>query len=476
MKIKTLLPVFLATIHFTACSGRVNIEVTPDILNPDYLGNGVEWDPYDEALSWGCEVSDTDWDTLFSRLDYMRPQYVRCMINSPYTYYDGKGYDDGRNSSALKKLLGYCQSRGVMVVYGEYNPPTWDLKGSQEWVEASVKHLNWLVQENGFDCIKHFVIFNEPDGNWASTNGDFRFWREMVARFNAAMQSYPGLSDKVSIAGPDAVIAYKNPASDYDASGWLMACVQEVPEIGIYDMHAYPGQNYVRSGAFQKDLESLKAVADKPIILGEAGFKYFSDPADSGLAEEYWRRVEGHPFTKGSDCNMFVYDEFYALDMAVLLCSVMNSGFSGAAAWMLDDAMHSNGDSGRTEDIKLWGMWNILGSEVFADSSQEDVRPWYYTWSLMCRNFPAGSDILRTKSNLPEDMAVTAAITPEGTYSVALVNWGSRSHDVTVKLPDICEGYSLQLFKDRLVKHSLPEGDEQTIVLPAQTFAIISKE
>lgn len=476
MKARTILLASLATIFFTACSNNVSIEVTTDVLNADYLGNGVEWDPYDEALSWGCEMSDSDWDTLFSRLDFMKPQYVRCMINSPFTYYDGKGYDDERNSLSLKKLLGYCQSRGVMVVFGEYNPPTWELKGSQEWVEASVKHLNWLVQENGFDCIKHFVCFNEPDGNWASTNGDFQFWREMVARFHTEMQKYPGLSDKVSIAGPDAVIGYKNPASEYDAAGWLKACVRDIPEIGIYDMHAYPGQNYVRSGAFQKELESLKAIADKPVILGETGFKYFSDPADSHLAEEYRRRVEGHPFTKGSDCNMLVYDDFYALDMPILLCSVMNSGFSGAAAWMLDDAMHSNGDSGKTEDIKLWGMWNILGSEVFGDPSQEEVRPWYYTWSLMCRNFPAGSDILRTKGKLPKDMAITAAITPEGTYSVALVNWGSKPRNVSVSLPAVCEGYCLQLFKDYPVKSPLPEGNEQIIEIPAETFAIISKE
>lgn len=476
MKRITPLLVAAATAALAACTTAVRIEVTTEVLNPDYIGNGVEWDPYDEALSWGSELSDSDWDTLFNRLDFMKPQYVRCMINSPFTYYDGKGYDDGRNSESLKKILGYCQSRGVMVVYGEYNPPSWDLKGSQEWVEASVRHLNYLVQENGFDCIKHFVTFNEPDGNWASTNGDFSFWRAMVARFYAEMQNYPGLCDKVSIAGPDAVVAYRNPASGYDAAGWLEACVQGVPEIGIYDMHAYPGQNHVRSGAFQKELENLKALVDKPIILGETGFKYFSDPADSLLAKEYWRRVEGHPFTRGSDCNMLVYDDFYALDVAALLCSVMNSGFSGAAAWMLDDAMHSNGDSGRTEDIKLWGMWNILGEEIFGDPTQEEIRPWYYTWSLMCRNFPAGSDILRTEGSLPEDMAMTAALTPDGTYSVALVNWGRESRNVSVKIPGDVKGYSLQLFKDQLVKAGLPDRNRLVVEIPAETFAIISKE
>lgn len=460
-----------------ACSRPVEVRVSQEVINPCYLGNGVEWDPYDEAVSWGHDLTEADWDTLYARLDYMKPQYVRCMINSPFTYYTGSGFEDTRHADKLLKLLSYCQSRGVMVVYGEYNPPAWEMKGSQEWVEASVKHLNYLVEGQGFDCIRHFVIFNEPDGNWASTNGDFAFWKEMVRRFRAEMDKYPALKENVSLAGPDAVIDYRNPASPYDAAGWLKATVEEVPEIGIYDMHAYPGQRYVRSGEFEKTLRQMKALADKPIILGEAGFKYFSDPADSSLAKEYWRRVEGHPFTKGSDCNMLVYDTFYALDMAVMLCSVMNSGFSGAAAWMLDDAMHSNGDSGLTEDVKLWGMWNILGAEVFGDPSQEEIRPWYYTWSLMCRHFPAGSRILKLEASLPDGVSATAARTPSGTYSLAFVNVSDQPVELSVRLPEPCEGYSLQLFTDKLEDASpLPASDVLTLTLSANTFAIFAKE
>ena len=455
------------------CSRPVALTVTDEVINPCYLGNGVEWDPYDEALSWGSDVSEEDWNTLFERLDFMKPQYVRCMINSPFTYFDGKGFDDGRNAASLKKLLGYCQQNDIMVVYGEYNPPTWEMKGSMDWVKASVKHLNWLVAENGFTCIKYFVIFNEPDGNWASTNGDFPFWRQMVAAFQAEMDRYPALAS-VSIAGPDAVIDYHNEASAYDFKGWLSETVAGVPEIGIYDMHAYPGQRYVRSGEFQETLSSLKAlVGDKPIILGEAGYKYFSDPADSALAQEYWKRVEGHPFTKGGDCNMLVYDEFYALDMPLLLMSVMNAGFSGAAAWMLDDAMHSSWDSGKTEDVKLWGMWNILGSEVFGDPSQEEVRPWYYTWSLMCRHFPAGSRIVKLEGSFPDHVAGVAAILPDGSCSVALVNWGSKEHQVILSLPFEAEGYTLQTFQSSLEKQAI---SGTSFNLPAQSFAIFAKE
>ena len=39
--------------------------------------------------------------------------------------------------------------------------------------EEKVDDRVYLVNDLGFSCIKYFVIFNEPDGNWASTNGDY---------------------------------------------------------------------------------------------------------------------------------------------------------------------------------------------------------------------------------------------------------------------------------------------------------------
>ena len=35
-------------------------------------------------------------------------------------------------------------------MYGEYNPPTWDMKQDQKWVDMSVDYLNYLVNDLGF--------------------------------------------------------------------------------------------------------------------------------------------------------------------------------------------------------------------------------------------------------------------------------------------------------------------------------------
>lgn len=474
---------------FAACnSGRaLRIEVTDRVVSADYIGNGVEWDPYDEAGAWGAEVSDADWGKLFERLDFMRPGYVRCMINSPYRYYDAATgrYDRMRNLASLRRLLQYCQDRGITVAYGEYNPPTWAMKDSQRWVEMSVDYLHFLVCDLGFDCIRHFIIFNEPDGSWASTNGDYDLWRSMAQRFDAEMARYPDLKRKVSLAAPDVVMSYKNPASEYDAAGWVARSAQDLgAQIGVYDVHAYPGQYEVRSGAYAEKLRRIRAEvpAGKKLILGEAGYKY-SSPEDSLLKAEYDRRVVGHPFTKGSDCNMLCYDYFYGLDMPLLAMEVMNNGLSGVAAWMLDDAMHSNGDSGRTEDVKIWGMWNILGEEVFGDASQEELRPWYYTWSLMCRCFPAGCDILACKVPQCDGVRVAAA-RKDGAYSVAAVNFSQESCDIEIALPGDFAGGVLYRYteSDRACdERGLPVPCERGIAersfrttLPAESFVLLT--
>ena len=68
----------------------------------------------------------------------------------------------------------------------------------------------------------------------------------------------------------------------------------------------------------------------------------------------------------------------------------------------------------------------------------------------MCRNFPAGSKILRIKEEMPEGVAATAAQTPGGSYSVALVNFGSQDREISLNLPEGGEGYSLQFYGEGL--------------------------
>ena len=173
---------------------------------------------------------------------------------------------------------------------------------------------------------------------------------------------------------------------------------------------------------------------------------------------------------------MLVYDYFYALDMPFLAMEAMNGGFSGVAAWMLDDAMHTNGDSGRPEDLKIWGMWNILGEEVFGDPAQEEIRPWYYTWSLICRYFPSGSDILKVNAGDKYGFTAAAAV-KNGKMTVALVNCNEDEVNVDVTLPRALENASMFSFgKPGTLSESVaPANACLKMSIPAESFILLTE-
>ena len=341
------------------CSSRerLQVSVTDEVLQSAYLGNGVEWDPYDEAPGWGADLSEDDWNTLTVRMDFLRPGFVRCMIGGQNLYYLDGQYDRERNATSLLKLLSYCQARDIMVLFGEFNPPDRSLKADPAWVKMSVDYLDWLVQEKGFDCIRHFIIFNEPDGDWATPEGDYPFWKSMMERFHAEMGRHLGLLDKVSLAGPDVVVEYRNPASAYDAPGWVAQTAADLDTlVGLYDVHAYPGQQQVRSGAFSKLMKDFSVPKGKRLVLGEAGYKYWRDE-DAALQAENDRRAAASPYTEATDSQMLCGDFFYGLDLSVLAMDMMNGGVAGVAVWMLDDALHAGGSSPR--NLKIWGFWKL---------------------------------------------------------------------------------------------------------------------
>ena len=411
---------------------RLRVSVSDAVLQSSYLGNGVEWDPYDEAPGWGVEVSDADWKKLTARMDFLRPGFIRCMIGGQNLYYDHGTYDRERNAEPLLKLLAYCQERGIEVLFGEFNPPDKSLKADPAWVKMSVDYLDWLVQEKGFDCIRHFIIFNEPDGDWATPEGDYAFWKFMMERFHQEMALHPGLLDKVSLAGPDVVVEYRNPASAYDAPGWVAQTAADLDSlVGLYDIHAYPGQQQVRSGAFADLLQEYRIPEGKRLVLGEAGYKYWREE-DAALQAENDRRAAASPYTQGTDSQMLCGDFFYGLDLSVLAMDVMNGGVSGMAVWMLDDALHAGGDSPR--NLKVWGFWNILGEELFGDPSLETPKPSFYGWALMSRFFPAGCDILRVEAPPAEGLRMAAAVL-DGRHTLAVVNFSDTDRNLEVHLP-----------------------------------------
>ena len=69
--LRILLCVTMCLMMVCCQKADIVIKVTDKVINSDYIGNGAEWDPYDEAISWGSDISEEDWNVLFERIGPM---------------------------------------------------------------------------------------------------------------------------------------------------------------------------------------------------------------------------------------------------------------------------------------------------------------------------------------------------------------------------------------------------------------------
>jgi len=493
-------------LFFSLCGFSQDSSKTPGIypdqvLTRDYIGNGVQWSAYPHAdapdAEWGDLMTAKKWKMIFERLDYMRPRLVRVMDMANWRYlkgFDAKGeaiLDFNSNEiKTLQKLLDYCQKNNITVLFGEWgcpfpvhnSEPGGHFKGANDprWINIIVKYLDYLINSKGYTCLRYYNFVNEPNGYWASTEGNWAEWSEGIKMLNKALTE-AGLAGKISIAGPDAVAEYDNPVSKYTGIQWVAESTRQLDDcMGIYEIHAYTNYDLVRSGKFAKrydDIARLAKSVNKPIIFGEIGFDKMTD--------ENQKRVKSDPYAS-EDSQMSVYDFSYGVDMADVAIQIMNSGYSGAAAWDLDDAMHTLGDKGDKSKLKRWGFWNSLGTEICNNPADENIRPWFYSWSLLCRYFPNGIAIVKSDSTSIDGLRMVAGV-KDGEVTIAIVNNGATDQKLRLKLhgPSASKTYKRFIYSDNvrpvdrmnfpiaqnteLRTHS---GGELEVAIPAKSFVL----
>lgn len=385
----------------------IDIDCT-DIINSGYIGNGVQWDPYEMY-----NISDADWEKIYARLDFMKPQFIRMMHNV-----SGKAADGVLNPETghdhLSHLLDYCQSRGITVMFGDWGGRLLDTSGgtiNESLLRNEAEYVDFLVNRKGYDCIKYFNLVNEPNGNWSQAKGNYQLWSQATRFFWEEMKKLD-LDGKVGIAAPDVAVW-----TDAETN-WITASTRDLSDaIGVYDIHTYPSKHTVNSGEYTDMIKAYKEVVPQghKIVMGEIGFKYI-DPEDTEYQEENLRRAEALPHASLEDSQMFVYDYMYGTDMADALFQTINAGYSGCVAWMLDDAMHYK-EPGK---LKIWGFWNIFGDEYYG-AEHEKVRPWFYAWSLLCKYLPEGSDFYLTEVSGEDGIKAVSSVC-NGKRTIAIVN------------------------------------------------------
>ena len=77
------------------------------VTNSGYIGNGVQWDPY--QLDYGSvklQISEQDWQKIYRRLDFMRPQLMRVVHNTSSLILGTQLFPEG-NFDQIKHILDY---------------------------------------------------------------------------------------------------------------------------------------------------------------------------------------------------------------------------------------------------------------------------------------------------------------------------------------------------------------------------------
>lgn len=486
LSILAAISVFMMTV---SCSGNQTgkadavISVDADtLINTGYIGNGAQWDPY--SLDYGnghVDISESDWEKIYARLDNMKPAFIRMMQNTDSRVKDGV-LDTLKGMDHISKLLDYCQSRNVTVLFGDWGGNMVDPKAktvNRQLIGFAADFVKYLVEDRGYTCIKYYNLINEPNGDWSVTNTDFELWSDAMLVLGEEFKA-KGISDKIHVVGPDAAIWTA------DEAWWIGKTHEKLGDVvDLYDIHTYPSKVTINSGKYSEIISAYKAQVPQghKIVMGEIGIK-FVDPADSLLNAENIRRANECESASKSDSQMFVFDYVYGTDMADALFQTINSGFSGSVVWMLDDAMHTHETNTR---LKVWGFWNIFGDEIFG-SDKETVRPWYYAWSLLCRYIPAGSDF--NEVSVEGEACIKAvSVLKDGRRTIAFVNVGKEDKTVAFDAPSlgVIKDAALYRYGEGLVRTEgdcgfLPEQDgvdfdftdNLSFSLPAESMIVIT--
>jgi hypothetical protein len=430
---------FLLTVHSWSAFSQAGRLVVNDnaVLTHNYIGNGVQWSAYSTL-----NISDADWQKTFDRLDFMKVNFVRLMVPTDdycTTYPKGGQPEyvfDSERMERTYKILDYCQSRNVQVILGDWSDPVRNNKvidptkkrlyfdGIQEydprWTEIIGELLNKLLVDKKYSCIKYYNLGNEPNGFWMSCES-FDTWKQSIINLDAELRKRR-LRDKIKIVGPDA--AWGN--------DWIKKIIDDkdlVKNIDTYEVHWYASKPEIEEAKFQKDIAYWR--------------EYISQHDADGTRKQFFMGEAGMVHGKNDKDQQTLIGTFkYGVWMADFIIQSMNSGQAGLIAWDLDDAMHSSGQPGKGNavtdyDWKVWGFWDSFGTEK-GHPEWEDLRPWYYTWSLLSRYVPKGSDVLKTSPLTIDGIryAVSRITGPHGKdYTIAAVNETAKDEFINLSLP-----------------------------------------
>ncbi len=456
---------FLLLISCNKDNTGIDQSLNSTVSNPitsSWLGFGYNQDPLDRDND-GHDIGVWDnarWNLTMERVNYIKPSFVRIVLYRFWFNPSGVvgNYDwDSPFMLSLYKVLDYYKEKKIPVMTGLWqstldhndNVPFYSTEGDNSFQKLQVDMFQQLFSVKGYSNIRWYTPTNEPKG----MGMDFQKWSFMMRN------TYNGFSAANLpldlFCGADSWDEWTSSAARFNKY-----------ELSGYDHHYYlnSGINQVINGSleqqFKDEVATIKNIdiSNKPVFLSEVGFSSSVD---------YWFVLDPVPIINPTSPKYGLLAFDYGIQVA-------RSGESGALAWSLDGY-----DYGKDP-----GMWNIAGN-----NGGIKLRPWYYSWSLLCRYFPAGGIIypINFKLSSVRGVAIEQTFSDKSHWSFAFVNWGDTDIETNFSIPNFKggdfakfqltelssgDGTSLSLPKENININSLKDGF--LIKIPAQGGLIIT--
>ena len=416
--------------------------------------------------------ADDLWETTAQRILAIRPSVVRLPLLREWFNTDDNDQPlpigtynwDSKYMLAFYKIMDLYKEHDIKVMSGLWgvnlrSVPIEDPNAfyqSDEAIQLHIDLLDHLINVKGYvSIITTYAPTNEPLG----CNTSFEAWSNMCKKLYAALQQ-KGLPTNI-ISGADS----------WGDWIWLPAQYNK-GELSAYDFHHYLNHTPedTHRQLYGKEIEEMFSSYADSVYKYDPILKaiYVSEMAPIGVPYIDWPVADAP-----AHCRIDTYE--YALGFIDYGIQLARSGIASGLAWALDGL----------EWGKNAGMWNNSGAH-----GGMTLRPWYYTWQLMCRYFPRNAKILKM-SELEDsnDLRIVGARIGNNDYSFAIVNRqiGNRSQtqSITLVVPqtkpyyiyyynpqNMGDGHSLSIRYETIEPAKSPNGI--TLNIPVETGAILT--
>lgn len=420
--------------------------------------------------AWDNEL----WNTTEQRILAIQPALVRLPLERYWFNKDDNGNSlpvgtynwNSKYMQSFYKIMDLYKAKNIKVMSGLWHAVMegyiedevfYMSSGNGSFARLQADLLDYLINTKGYTNIKYYTPTNEPLGCMSGYN----VWSTMIVNLKNELVAR-GLPSNILIG-----------ADSWGDWIWLPARDNKEQLIG-YDFHNYlndtPDDTY--NLLYNRTLESFLTNSlnliyqqdntNKPVIVSEI--------APIGVPFVDWPVADAP-----AHCRVDTYE--YGLGYWDYGIQLLRSGIASGLAWGLDGF----------DQNKNSGMWNNAGTY-----GGMTLRPWYYTWQLMCRYFPTDAKVLKmTEMENKKDLRIAGARIGASDYTYVVVNRRnsaeSKSQTVTFKSPGQNKTFYVYTYSRNYygngVELSLPyiikttnslENDGITIDVPLESGVLIT--